>query len=147
MTKLNNKQECLIYSIHRRFNQQQIKTAMDIWLPLVDSKVWISGIHDGAGYDLEKEFHGWLRKDIYDAIVTYNTHGKTYITVSIPSGDGYWLTVCRSGSGNLVLSDKRYQSYDVIRRHNSQVPGGLTFEELSTSPLRWVLQFAEVLND
>lgn len=147
MTKLNNKQECFIYTIHRRFSQEQIKTSMDIWLPLVDSKVWISGIHDGACYDLEEEFNGWLRKDIYDVIVQYNTHGKTYVTVSIPSGDGFYTTVCRSGSGNLVLSDKRYQSYDSIKRHNSQVPGGLTFEELSTSTLRWVLPFAEVIND
>lgn len=147
MTKLNNKQECFIYSIHRRFSQEQIKTSMDIWLPLVDSKVWISGIHDGAGYDLEKEFPGWLRKDIYDVIVTYNTYGKTYVTVMIPVGDVFYITVCRSGSGRLTISDKVYTSYDVIRRHNSQVPGGLTFEELSRSPLKWTLQFAEVVND
>ena len=147
MTKLNNKQECLIYSIHRRFNQKQIKESMDIWLPLVDSKVWISSNCDGSGYDLGKEFPGWFRKDIYDVVVNYNTHGKTYVTVSIPSGDGFYITVCRSGSGNLVLGDKIYQSYDVIKRHNGQVPGGLTFEELSRSPLRWVLQFAEVVND
>lgn len=147
MIKLNNKQELLVNSIHRRFNQKQIKESMDIWLPLVDSKVWISGNSDGAGYDLGKEFPGCFRKDIYDVVVNDNTHGKTYVTVPIPSGDGLYTTVCRSGSGNLVLGDKRYQSYDVLKRHNGQVPGGLTFEELSRSPLRWVLQFAEVVND
>lgn len=146
MIKLNNKQECLVYEMYRRFTGKQIKESMDIWLPLVDSKVWISGNTDSCGYDLEKEFRGWLRKDIYEAIVNYS-NGATHVTVAIPAGDGFYITVCRSGSGNLVIGDKRYQSYDVLKRHNRQVPGGLTFEELSRGPLKWVLQFAEVVND
>ena len=147
MTKLTNDQIHLINTIHRKFTHLQIKSCMDAWLPLVSGSVWI-GNSRGKGYvyDLEKDFHGWSRNDVYDAVVNY-TDNKTYVTVSIPSGDGYYITVCRSGSGNLVLSDKRYQSYDVIRRHNSQVPGGLTFEELSVSTLRWVLPFSEVVND
>lgn len=147
MTKLTNDQIHLINTIHRKFTHLQIKSCMDAWLPLVSGSVWI-GNSRGKGYvyDLEKDFNGWSRNDVYDAIVNY-TDNNTYVTVSIPSGDGYYITVCRSGSGNLVLSDKRYQSYDVIKRHNSQVPGGLTFEELSVSTLRWVLPFAEVVND
>lgn len=147
MTKLTNDQIHLINTIHRKFTHLQIKSCMNAWLPLVSGSVWIG---DSRGkryvYDLEKDFNGWSRNDVYDAIVNY-TDNNTYVTVSIPSGDGYYITVCRSGSGNLVLSDKKYQSYDVIKRHNSQVPGGLTFEELSTSTLRWVLPFAEVVND
>lgn len=147
MTKLTDDHINLIKTIHRKFTHFQIKSCMDAWLPLVSGSAWI-GNSQGKGYvyDLEKDFHGWSRNDVYDAIVNY-TDNKTYVTVPIPSGDGYYITVCRSCSGNLVLSDKRYQSYDVIKRHNSQVPGGLTFEELSTSTLRWVLPFAEVVND
>lgn len=147
MTKLTNDHIKLINSIHSKFTHSQIKSCMDSWLTLVSGSAWICNSQGkGCVYDLEKEFHGWSRNDVYDAIVNYEDI-KTYVTVSIPSGDGFYITVCRSGSGNLVLSDKRYQSYDVIRRHNSQVPGGLTFEELSRSPIRWVLQFAEVVND
>lgn len=147
MTKLTDDQINLINTIHRKFTHFQIKSCMDAWLPLVSGSAWI-GNSQGKGYvyDLEKDFRGWSRNDVYDAVVNY-TDNKTYVTVPIPYGDGYYITVCRSGSGNLVLSDKRYQSYDVIKRHNRQVPGGLTFEELSRSPLRWVLQFAEVVND
>lgn len=147
MIKLTDDQIHLINTIHRKFTHLQIKSCMDAWLPLVSGSVWI-GNSRGKGYvyDLEKDFSGWSRNDVYDAVVNY-TDNNTYVTVSIPSGDGYYITVCRSGSGNLVISDKRYQSYDVIKRHNSQVPGGLTFEELSTSTLRWVLPFAEVVND
>lgn len=147
MTKLTNDQIHLINTIHSKFTKLQIKSCMNAWLPLVSGSVWI-GNSRGKGYvyDLEKDFHGWSRNDVYDAVVNY-IDNNTYVTVSIPSGDGYYITVCRSGSGNLVLSDKRYQSYDAIKRHNSQVPGGLTFEELSRSPIRWALQFAEVVND
>lgn len=147
MTKLTNDQIHLIKTIYRKFTHLQIKSCMDAWLPLVSGSAWIGNSQgNGYVYDLEKDFHGWSRNDVYDSIVNY-TNNNTHVTVSIPSGDGYYITVCRSGSGNLVLSDKRYKSYDVIKRHNSQVPRGLTFEELSTSTLRWVLPFAEVVND
>ena len=147
MTKLTDDQIHLINLIHMKFTHLQIKSCMDAWLPLVNGSVRICNSQGkGYVYDLEKEFRGWSRSDVYYAVVNY-TDNNTYVTVSIPSGDGYYTTVCRSGSGNLVLSDKRYQSYDVIKRHNSQVPGGLTFEELSVSTLRWVLPFAEVVND
>lgn len=146
MTKLTNKQMYLVNSIHRRFTKQQIKNSMDVWLPLVDGKVVIFGLHDECAYDLAKEFPRWLRKDIYDVIVDY-TSTVTYVTIAIPTGDGVYITVCRSGSGALVVGDKRYTSVEAIRRHNSQVPGGLTSEELIGSSIKWVLQFAEVVHD
>ena len=147
MIKLSNEQRCMIESIHKRFSITDIETFMDIWLPLVDSKVLMQGSSGpGVAFDLGKTFHGWPRNDVYNTVVNY-IRNTTYVTVAIPSGDGFYITVCRSVSGNLVISDKRYQSFNTIKRHNSNVPGGLTFEELSDSPLRWVLQFAEVVND
>lgn len=146
MINLTDNQTFFIRGMYRKFDKEIITKAMDNWLDSLDNNLYISVGNKSGNFNIGLKFPGHGRKAIYDAIVNFEQSG-TLVTVSIPSGDGFYITVCRSGSGNLVISDKRYQSYNIIKRHNRQVPGGLTFEELSRSPIRWVLEFAEVVND
>ena len=135
MTNLTEKQKSLLYSIHNNHNKESIKNSMNIWLTLADSKVWISDGNTNYWYDLGKEFEGYLRKDVYEIVVNYKNTG-TKVTVAIPIDDGLYLTVCRSGSGNLVVGEKIYRNLETLKRHNSMVPRGLTSEELLESPIK-----------
>lgn len=78
----------------------------------------------------------------------YEIKKESTYTVAIPIGNGFFKTVCQSGTGKLILSDKNYQSKDKIKQHNSYIPGGLTESVIKDSELSWVWQFAkEVKNN
>ena len=53
----------------------------------------------------------------------------------------------RSVNGTLCLNDREYRSIDTIKRHNSNVPGGITMEEINNSEISWCKMFMEELND
>lgn len=146
MIKLNANQQMFIESIREKFNENSIKESLSLWLEVTSSSMHITDGSTYHEYNLERMFPGCKRKDVYEAIVNYSIK-RTKVTVAIPVGDGFYLTVFRSCSGSLVISDKSYKNINTIRRHNENVPGKLTIEELMESPIRWVLQFAEVVND
>lgn len=68
-------------------------------------------------------------------------------TVEIPVGDGFFQTLCKSGNGNLCLSDHKYLSLEKLRKHNSYVPGGLTEKKIKNSTVAWAWQFAKEVED
>nr|DAS11614.1 MAG TPA: Protein of unknown function (DUF1642) [Caudoviricetes sp.] len=102
-----------------------------------------------------KSFTEWFR-NTDDSITTlikmslfgYEIKKESTYTVDIPIGNGFFKTVCQSGTGKLILSDKNYQSKDKIKQHNNHIPGGLTENVIKDSELSWVWQFAkEVKNN
>ena len=68
-------------------------------------------------------------------------------TVEIPVGDDFFQTLCQSGNGNLVLGDHDYNSLEKLKRHNRNVPGGLTKEKIKKSAVSWAWQFAKEITD
>lgn len=69
-------------------------------------------------------------------------------SVAIPQGIGLYRTLVRNArTRKLEISNKRYQSVQLLRRHNAMVPGGITVRELQNSDLSWCMQFMEELDD
>lgn len=69
-------------------------------------------------------------------------------TVAIPVGNGLFKTlVQQSSTGNLVLGDHDYNSLEKLKRHNRNVPGGLTKEKIKKSAVSWAWQFAKEITD
>lgn len=91
----------------------------------------------------------YSRKFVYESLINYLENHKVLqkYSVAIPAGDCAYVTLVRSCSGNLVLGEKRYHNLEVLKRHNSGVPGGITIEEVESSDLGWCLPFMENMDE
>lgn len=72
---------------------------------------------------------------------------ESVYTVPIPVGNGYYKTLVLSSTGYLVLGEHKYTSLAKLKRHNLQVPGGLTERRIKDSAVSWAWQFAEEMID
>lgn len=100
-------------------------------------------------FDIENICNMERREDVYTElmnIIDIYSKRNNYAIV-IPDNCGYYRTLCISANGELIISDKSYTDLNVLKRHNSMVPGGITVEELKKSRLSWCLQFLEELNE
>lgn len=91
----------------------------------------------------------YSRKFVYESLINYLENHRVLqkYSVAIPAGHGEYVTLVRSCSGNLILGEKRYRNIEVLKRHNSGVPGGITIEEVESSDLGWCLPFMEKIDE
>ena len=91
----------------------------------------------------------YSRKFVYESLINYleNHRGLQKYSVAIPAGNGEYITLARSCTGSLIIGEKRYRNIEVLKRHNSQVPGGITIEEVESSDLGWCLPFMEKMDE
>lgn len=94
-------------------------------------------------------YRNYSRKYVYEVLINYleNIKESPKYFVAIPAGSNNYVTLIRSTSGNLMLGDKTYTNTDVIKRHNSYVPGGITMEEVKSSKLSWCIPFMEKIDE
>lgn len=91
----------------------------------------------------------YSRKFVYESLINYleNHKGLQKYSVAIPAGNGEYVTLVRLCTGSLIIGDKRYRNIEVLKRHNSGVPGGITIEEVESSDLGWCLPFMEKMDE
>lgn len=91
----------------------------------------------------------YSRKFVYETLIKYleKTKKLSKYFVSIPAGNGEYVTLCRLASGSLILGDKRYRNIETIKKLNSCVAGGITAEEVKSSCLDWCLPFMEKIDE
>lgn len=94
-------------------------------------------------------FSMYSREFVYQCLINYLESLKVLqkYFVAIPAGNGEYVTLVRSCTGSLILGEKRYLHIEVLKRHNSQVPGGITIEEVESSDLGWCLPFMEKMDE
>lgn len=130
--------------------KEDVKNSLLDWKESCSEKLFYS-TKTGMGYVyMPNLFPGWKRDQVYEtalAIMDELEDEKKY-SVIIPQGMGLYRTLVRNArTRQLEISDRRYQSIKLLKRHNSMVPGGITVSELQGSDLKWCMQFMEELDD
>ena len=119
------------------------------WYESCGSKLWYKKSNGKDSYlETTCVFSNYNRKFVRDTIINYieSTKDSKKYYVAIPAGNGKYITILRSANGTLCLNDREYISIDTIKRHNSNVPGGITMEEINNSEIFWCKMFMEELN-
>lgn len=120
------------------------------WYDSCGSRLEYMKSNGNIGYVETSDIYGiYSRKFVYESLITYleNKKKSDKYFVAIPAGDNAYVTLVRFCSGNLVLGDRRYFILEVLKRHNSNVPGGITLEEVESSDLGWCLPFMEKIDE
>lgn len=131
-------------------NKEDVKNSLLDWKESCSEKLFYD-TQTGKGYVVMSSlFPGWKRDKVHEtvlALIDELSDEKKY-SVVIPQGIGLYRTLVRNArTRKLEISDKRYQSVQLLRRHNAMVPGGITVRELQNSELSWCIQFMEELDD
>lgn len=148
---MNNieKIKSIVRKILQSTTKEQLKANLLEWKKSCSENLFYI---DGNKYEyvyMPTLFQNASREDAYNTvlrIIEELSDEKVY-SVAIPSGNCMYRTLVRNSSGSLEISDKRYQSLSLLKKHNSMVPGGITVDELHNSSLSWCMQFMEELND
>ena len=145
--KLTSNQIKILENIYKgcKYDKKLVKLKTDVWYN--DVSPYLS-LPDYL-VDLSEFFKGWSIKSLYELITTYvvTRTDENKLSITIPDGNGSFLTIARGFQGGLMIGDHRYTSKDKLKSHNSCVPGGITMTELNDSGLGCCLQFAERLNN
>lgn len=131
-------------------DKEDVKNSLLDWKESCSEKLFYSTKTGMECVYMPNLFPGWKRDQVYEtalAIIDELSDEKKY-SVAIPQGIGLYRTLVRNAhTRKLEISDKRYQSVQLLRRHNAMVPGGITVRELQNSELSWCMQFMEELDD
>lgn len=131
-------------------DKEDVKNSLLDWKESCSEKLFYSTKTGMECLYMPNLFPGRKRDQVYEtalAIIDELSDEKKY-SVAIPQGIGLYRTLVRNAhTRKLEISDKRYQSVKLLRRHNAMVPGGITVRELQNSELSWCMQFMEELDD
>lgn len=127
-----------------------VKDSLSDWKESCSEKLFYD-TQTGKGYVMMSSlFPGWKRDQVYETVseILDELSDEKKYSVVIPQGIGLYRTLVRNArTRKLEISDKRYQSVQLLKRHNAMVPGGITVSELQNSELSWCMQFMEELDD
>lgn len=148
---MNNEEIRSIFKNILMFNSKDdVKESLSEWKESCSERLFYSTNNGTTFVCMPSLFPGWKRDQVYETVseILDELSDEKKYSVVIPQGIGLYRTLVRNArTRKLEISDKRYQSIQLLKRHNTMVPGGITVRELQNSELSWCMQFMEELDD